>query len=190
MNAIGGHTFCKSCIQGLVRSAMAMQQQQQRPQQQQQKGPHCPLCRLEFTPAEVSPNRALFFEMRLARVQCPNRQCGATFSPLESKVHQDECPYGITTCPHQPHGCPFKAIKKDIRAHVSLCPYEQIKGLFPKIRQANDHVTAAMRGWENAFVSQQQMMASHTAMLRVLDRRSHHNPMHHLQVRLFCKYYH
>jgi len=45
-----------------------------------------------------------------------------------------------------------------------------------------EHVTAAMRGWENAFISQQQMLASHTAMLRTLDRRSHHNPAHHAEL--------
>lgn len=50
-----------------------------------------------------------------------------------------------------------------------------------QIRQHNDHVTAAMRGWENAFVSQQQMLASHTAILRNMERRTHHNPWHHIQ---------
>ena len=39
-----------------------------------------------------------------------------------------------------------------------------------------------MRGWENAFLSQQQMLASHTAALRALDRRSHHKPLHHLEL--------
>lgn len=39
-----------------------------------------------------------------------------------------------------------------------------------------------MRGWENAFLSQQQMLASHTAALRTLDRRSHHKPLHHLEL--------
>ena len=45
-----------------------------------------------------------------------------------------------------------------------------------------EHMTAAMRGWENAFISQQQMIASHTAMLRTLDRRNHYNPIHHAEL--------
>lgn len=39
-----------------------------------------------------------------------------------------------------------------------------------------------MRGWENGFISQQQMLATHTALLRNFDRKSHHNPTDHLKV--------
>lgn len=84
--------------------------------------------------------------MRAARVRCPNRGCGAIYSPLGTKAHQDACPYAAAPCPHQPYGCPFQAPRKDVRAHVALCPYEQIKGLFPKVRRGGQstsrgHVT-------------------------------------------------
>ena len=176
------HTFCKGCIQGIVRNTATRPAQPDSSQPVPPTTPHCPLCRLEFTPADVRPNHPLFHEMQDARIRCPNPRCGAIYSPLQTKRHQDECPYAIALCHHQPHGCTFRAPRKDLPAHLALCPYEQIKGLFPKIRQSNEHVTAAMRGWENAFLSQQQMLATHTALLRSIDRRSHHNPWHHLQL--------
>jgi hypothetical protein len=51
-----------------------------------------------------------------------------------------------------------------------------------QLRASLDQTTAAMRGWENGFISQQQMLATHTAMLRNLERKSHHNPLDHIKV--------
>ncbi|EWM28023.1 tnf receptor-associated factor 4 [Nannochloropsis gaditana] len=176
------HTFCKTCIQGIIRNLVAAHHQQQQHQQLSPPAPHCPLCRLKFTPAEVQPDQALSQEMSAARVRCGNARCERLMTPLESKRHQDECPYGVAPCPHQHHGCGFQTLRRDLGAHLSMCPYEQIKGLFPKIRQSNEHVTAAMRGWENAFVSQQQTLATHAASLRNLEHRSSFPLSRHLQL--------
>ncbi len=138
IGSAGGHTFCRSCIEGLIRShtaRVAAEAGGGLSSQPTPEHPQCPLCRHAFTQADAQPDGPLLEAMRAVRVRCPNRGCGAIYSPLGTKAHQDACPYAAAPCPHQPYGCSFQAPRKDLRAHVALCPYEHIKGLFPKVRK-------------------------------------------------------
>jgi len=85
-------------------------------------------------------------------------------------------------CPHTQFGCSFVGLRKLLPEHLVGCGYEKIKGLFPKIYTQMNQMRGAVHSMEQRLMAQQTVIASHTAILRELYRRSHFNPWHYLQL--------
>jgi len=177
-----GHTFCGNCLKAVIDQSMIPQLLQAGPNTVVRPAAACPICREVFAPGDVTAERALYQEMSNASVQCLQEGCGASFSPLHWKAHQEQCPMSQIQCPHWEYGCTHVGFRKDIPLHVETCAYEQIKGMFPKVFQRMTHMMHTMHGMEQRLLAQHSVIASHSNILHELYRRSHHNPFHFLQL--------
>ena len=127
------HTFCRGCVEGLLRSELA------NARQRRQAAPAalpCPICRTnlfsEGQSVRVTRNAALEAQMSRARIVC--EACDAApFSPLQHKAHNKVCGGIVAQCPHMALGCAHRCARREMRAHLESCAYEQIKGLYPKV---------------------------------------------------------
>eukprot|EP01114_Cavostelium_apophysatum_P018449 TRINITY_DN5705_c0_g1_i1.p1 TRINITY_DN5705_c0_g1~~TRINITY_DN5705_c0_g1_i1.p1 ORF type:complete len:525 (-),score=98.33 TRINITY_DN5705_c0_g1_i1:81-1655(-) len=114
-----GHSFCEVCIFQIDNSL-------------------CPLCRRKINLSEVHQNLVLDQLVKELPVYCKYRRlgCNETFPLVSKPIHEKQCKFGPSRCPHAVRGCHFEGTKLKIEDHIrNHCPFEMMHDYILKTEQ-------------------------------------------------------